>query len=489
MFCRSKHIYRAAGQTKEMISSGESRRGMSRMSSKELWTEWNVRPQTILMPDERDAELGYYYFMAMPVHRHAGIWWGHLAPFLWNDLYASEIAWSRDGWDFQRLPKREQFIVLGPEGAWDHSESCHMQQHPCCGVSSSMKTLGNIARLLALMAVMAGTFGRADDKVKPPPANPAEVAKNAPAKAPPVKPPTEAELRAVITKGLGFLAKEGDEWMTAKNCNSCHHMPELLWSHREAKRRGFAVDPKKFDEWLEWSVERATDKKPGLEEAALMILAMPERPAPELTKLLAAEQKPDGSWSPAGQFSGMQKRGAPDAQASSTRLNLIALATLKEAAPQSDAAHAKAATMLQKKDAPTSMESLVFRTLFARRLGKPEEATALIQDIVKRQRNDGGWSSFLGENMSDVLATGQVLHALQPAAADPAVANAIARAQHWLLQTQREDGSWPIDITHISKQDRSGPAKAKSFKDATDIYIYWGSGWATIGLLQGVPVK
>ncbi len=121
MFCRSKHIYRAPGQTKEMLSSGESRRGMSRMSSKELWAEWNVRPQTILMPDERDAELGYNYFMAMPVHRHAGIWWGHLAPFLWNDLYASEIAWSRDGWSFERLPARQHLIEFGPKGAWDHS--------------------------------------------------------------------------------------------------------------------------------------------------------------------------------------------------------------------------------------------------------------------------------------------------------------------------------------------------------------------------------
>jgi hypothetical protein len=121
MFCRSKHIYRAPGQTREMLSSGESRRGMSRMNSKELWTEWNVRPQTILMPDERDADLGYNYFMAMPVHRHAGIWWGMLAPFLWNDLYASEIAWSRDGWSFERLPMRQHFIEFGPEGAWDHS--------------------------------------------------------------------------------------------------------------------------------------------------------------------------------------------------------------------------------------------------------------------------------------------------------------------------------------------------------------------------------
>lgn len=121
LFCRSKHIYRAAGQTKEMISSGESRRGISRMSSRELWTDWNVRPQTILLPDERDAELGYNYFMAMPVYQHAGIWWGLLAPFLWNDLYASEIAWSRDGWSFERLPARQHLIEFGPKGAWDHS--------------------------------------------------------------------------------------------------------------------------------------------------------------------------------------------------------------------------------------------------------------------------------------------------------------------------------------------------------------------------------
>lgn len=350
------------------------------------------------------------------------------------------------------------------------------------------------ARLLALI-VVAVTVCHADDKAKPPPAkaapatSPAEAAKNAPTKAAPVKPPTEAELRAVITKGLGFLAKEGDQWMTDKNCNSCHHMPELLWSHREARRRGFAVDAKKFDEWLAWSIERATDKKPGLEEAALMILAMPERPAPELTKLLATEQKPDGTWNPAGQFATMQKRGAADALASSTRLSLIALATLKDAAPESDAAHAKASAMLQKKDTPTSMESLVFLAQFARRFGKTEEVNVLMKDIVKQQRGDGGWSSFIGENMSDPLATGQVLYVLQPSASDPPIADAIARAQHWLIKTVRDDGSWPIDITHISKIDRSAPAKAKSFKDATGIYKYWGSSWATIGLLQGVPVK
>lgn len=330
-----------------------------------------------------------------------------------------------------------------------------------------MNALRTPARFLSLMTFAALSLCRAEQQPKP---------------------SAISELRGAIGKGLDFLAKDGEEWMAKKDCNGCHHMPEMLWSHREAKLRGFAVDQKKFDEWLAWAGQRATDKKPGLEQAALMLLAMPERPAPELTKLIADEQKPDGSWKPAGQLADMQKRGASDAQASATRLFLLALATPPSAPPDAEAARTKAAAFLAKKDTPTSMESLVFRTLFARRFSKPEDADVLREQILKQQRGDGGWSSFIGENMSDPLATGQVLYALQPSSSDPRTAGAIARAQQWLLRTQRDDGSWPVDITHISKMDRSAPAKAKSFKDATGIYTYWGCGWATIGLLQSVPV-
>ena len=41
--------------------------------------------------------------------------------------------------------------------------------------------------------------------------------------------------------------------MAEKNCNSCHHLPQVLWNHREAKMRGFTIDEQKFDEWLKWS--------------------------------------------------------------------------------------------------------------------------------------------------------------------------------------------------------------------------------------------
>ena len=330
-----------------------------------------------------------------------------------------------------------------------------------------MNALRTPARFLSLMMFAAISLCRAEEQPKP---------------------PAIAELRGAIGKGLDFLAKDGEEWMAKKDCNGCHHMPEMLWSHREAKLRGFGVDQKKFDDWLAWAVQRATDKKPGLEQAALMLLAVPDRPAPELVKLIADEQKPDGSWKPAGQPSEMQKRGAPDAQASATRLFLVALATPRSTSPDSETARTKAAAFLAKKDAPTSTESLVFRSLYARKFGKPEDADVLREQILKQQRGDGGWSSFIGENMRDPLATGQVLYALQPSSSEPRTAGAIARAQQWLLRTQRDDGSWPIDITHISKMDRSAPAKSKSFKDAAGIYTYWGSGWATIGLLQSVPL-
>ena len=336
-----------------------------------------------------------------------------------------------------------------------------------------MNAYPHLPRLFALLLGIGTMSVRAEEKPKPPA----------------TKPPSEIDLRAVITKGLGFLAKEGEAWMNSKDCNGCHHMPEMLWSHREAKLRGFEVDQAKFDEWVAWADEHSKDKKPGLEMLALMKLAMPDRPAPELTKIILADQKPDGSWNPGGQFAGMQKRGSPDAQASATRLFLLALATPDAAQAEADAARTKASAFLAKKDAPTSMESLVFRTIYARSLGKPEDADTLRAEILKQQRGDGGWSSFIGENMSDPLATGQVLYALQPSFSDPKTAEAIARAQHWLAKTQREDGSWPIDITHISKVDRSAPAKVKSSKDANGIYTYFGSGWATIGLLQGVPVK
>ena len=300
------------------------------------------------------------------------------------------------------------------------------------------------------------------------------------------KKPDEAQLRSTIAKSLVFLDAQADTWMNDRTCNACHTMPELVWSHREAKRRGFAVDQEKFDEFVDWSISRAKKAKGADETTAFMKLAMPEGATPELTKLIVNSQKPDGSWTLGGQFSNMQRREAPEATGNSLRVFLLALGTEKDPSAV-DAARAKAAALLEKNDPPKSVETLIFRALYAQRFGPPEAAVNLRAEILKLQHPDGGWSFMVDETQSDSLATGQALYLLQQSP-EASSAEAIARAQGWLISQQREDGGWSIDITRISRLDRSGPTKTKSFKDATGIYTFWGSAWATIGLVQGFPV-
>ena len=319
--------------------------------------------------------------------------------------------------------------------------------------------------LCALMVAAAFTICHADD----------------------VTPPAEPELRAVITKGMGYLARGSYEWMAQKNWKPCHHMTKVLWHNREARMRGFTIDEGKFNEWLRWSDENKTDIKAGREMTALMKLAMPDKPQPELTKIILEGQKPDGSWMPSGQFLG-QKRVKTESAANSTRIFLLALAAGDADPKVRDEAMAKAAAFLAKDGASTSVETLAYRALFARRLGKPEEVAAILGEIVKLQHADGGWGWQIKEPASDSIATGLALYSLQPAA-DPATTAAISRAQRWLMANQKEDGGWPVDYSKISSTDRSKPEKAKSLKDATMIYSYWGAAWSTLGLLQGVPAK
>lgn len=117
MFCRAKHIYRTFRG--DVLDTGASRR-VARMASKERWTLWDAEPQNILIPDELDAEQGdFNFFYGMPTRYHAGIYWGFLWPFKMNSDIHTELAWSRNGFHFDRMPSRPRMIERGAEGAWD----------------------------------------------------------------------------------------------------------------------------------------------------------------------------------------------------------------------------------------------------------------------------------------------------------------------------------------------------------------------------------
>lgn len=304
--------------------------------------------------------------------------------------------------------------------------------------------------------------------------------------------PAEKDLRAAATKGLGFVAKAGAQWIEDKNCNGCHHLPEMLWSHREAKRRGIAIDDKQYAEWLAWAQPKVQSIAAGREQVAFMTLALPDTPPPEAQKLILGGQLKDGSWKSAGQFASMQRRDTAEAQLHSMRLFLLALASSEGGRKAADEARAKAAAFMTAAAGPkplASSETLAFHALYAHRFDLKDERDAALTQLLKHQREDGGWSWAIDDPQSDALATGEalyVLHELQ----DKRAHEAIHRAQQWLIRAQAADGSWPVDLAWYSKHDRSGETKEKqrSRKAATAIYRDWAAAWGTLGLLHGLPL-
>ncbi|QDT76767.1 hypothetical protein Mal35_01860 [Gimesia maris] len=116
MYCRAKHIYRTFSGA--ILDTGASRR-VARMTGDTLWGEWTSEPQNILIPDQLDAEQQFHFFYGMPVRYHAGIFWGALWPFKMNTDIVTELAFSRDGIQFERLSSRPQLIALGEADRWD----------------------------------------------------------------------------------------------------------------------------------------------------------------------------------------------------------------------------------------------------------------------------------------------------------------------------------------------------------------------------------
>lgn len=304
-------------------------------------------------------------------------------------------------------------------------------------------------------------------------------------------PAAEDDLRHAVAKGLGFIAKAGDVWIEEKNCNGCHHLPELLWSHREAQRRGFAIDQKKYDEWLGWALPKVKSIAAGVEQVAFMALALPQHPPEDAQKLMTDALQKDGSWKPAGQFVA-QRRATDEAKLNFMRLFLLALAGTEGGRKVADEARAKAGTWMaatQMTHPPQSIEAVAFQALYAQKFGLTEERDTARSALLKHQREDGGWSWVIGDPQSDALATGQVLYVLHQLGDMDATKDALTRAQQWLIRTQAEDGSWPVKVGWYSKNDRTDPKKPGSLKAVTGIYSDWAAGWATIALLQGLPVR
>jgi hypothetical protein len=310
--------------------------------------------------------------------------------------------------------------------------------------------------------------------------------------------PTRAEVRGAVERCLPYLVDGGESWIQLRSttnpigCVSCHRVAFMIWSHNEGRRRGLKVDAKQIEEWTEWSLEKmlARGKEGGgLDTMSQMILARdttvrwPDKPAAErkgvdhlqtIWEYIVDRQKPDGSWTPEGQLHSPSEV--------TTRWAIVALAS-RDGGEASSVSRSKAVEYLKRLEPSASTEALLLRLLVERRFGEPARATELRKELRERQLADGGWAYQKSATESDAFATGQVLYALSQEGIDDTDA-AIQGGRHFLIKTQRDDGSWLVPTRAIHSVEG---ISAKRLAKTDPINTYWGSAWATIGLVHTLP--
>ena len=290
----------------------------------------------------------------------------------------------------------------------------------------------------------------------------------------------DSNVHGVIERALPYIEEAGVSWIKKKECASCHRISFMVWAMDEAASDGFEIDRQKLTEWKNWSREALLSKRDedddlvgsrNVEGVSQILWAAQSRPVTDSEKLftlIVSGQSDNGSWKAGGQLPS-QKRPGAETIAVSTAWNALTLGL-----SESDAAaksRRKAFEFLGKPIEAQSTEWFVVRLLLAIQDGNQPQIREFTELLLATQHENGGWG-WLTADPSDALGTGMALYALSSVNTAPSHA-ARVKAISFLCSTQQPDGSWPVKGT---KKTRKG----KVAETAT----YWGTCWATIGLLS-----
>lgn len=211
-----------------------------------------------------------------------------------------------------------------------------------------------------------------------------------------------------------------------------------------------------------------------------------------LVEVMARVQHDDGSWTPGNQFQSMRQWDRETADQSTTMWAAVALAyadpTSGERSPTLKQAIAYQQSRMPR---PDNHEWVATRLLFEKQFGTAEIAAPWRAQLVERQNADGGWG-WTKSAASDPYTTGLVLYALSnrkrttelkaDTEHDADNRRIDASAVAYLIGSQQEDGSWRTDSRTISNAQGEERIAARN-----EIYHYWGTAWAVVGMLETIP--
>jgi Prenyltransferase and squalene oxidase repeat len=318
---------------------------------------------------------------------------------------------------------------------------------------------------------------------------------------------TTPQVHQAVDRATKYLQTESAAWLNTRKCAACHHVPMPLWALNEADRQGYTIDKKYVADTFESLLgtkenllasrifpdpTAPPDPRPqgrGL-NMGLPFLAFAAQTLSSLTegqkqslKLIAEEivkkQQPDGSWE---WFATLRRPPINESQTTDAAWIILALQGQKgpDAPKAQREALAKAIAWLDAAKPSYLHQDTALKVLLGIRAGKPRKALqGPIDELLARQRADGGWSQTVPELKSDAFATGQTLYVLS-LAGFTADRPEIQRGIDFLVATQKPDGSWPM----ISRSTPNGePGSSKLLTPITCA----ASSWATLGLVRLVP--
>lgn len=311
-------------------------------------------------------------------------------------------------------------------------------------------------------------------------------------------------IQAAVEKGLQRIDQGSANYIKNRQCFSCHHQAMSIFSMTSARKRGFAVEPARLRQQVDFTLNTFLPKKeqivkgqaiPGgntMAAYALAALEAVEHPADETTttlvRYLLVRQRPDGSW-PA-LMSRPPSEGSPFTNAA------LALRGLRTYGPARDAegadelrqgvakAYEKGRAWLLKNQPVTTEDKLYHLRGLVYAEAELERIEAARSALLKEQRDDGSWAQ-LPDLAGDAYATGAVLMALRVAGLSATEAP-YQKAVKYLLTTQKEDGSWIVPTRSRPVQtffDNGDPG------DKSQFISFAATNWAVLALLESVPVK
>ena len=300
-------------------------------------------------------------------------------------------------------------------------------------------------------------------------------------------------VRAAVGKSMVLIQQSPLIFFKKAGCVSCHHQSLPAMTVGFARARGFAVDETKARELNETVATMMRARREAMLQAmtdgaghhsiayTLAGMAAQDLPADALTDAMAIHmaegQMTNGYWSTAPD--------RPPVQYSDYTTTALSVWSLRKYAPEGrreefDQRVRRAMNWFTTAGSPAATEEAAFRLLGLGWAGADVSRTVEpMRDLLARQRPDGGWAQ-LPTLESDAYATGQVLSALRLGGGMPPSHSAYQRGLQYLLDTQREDGSW-----HVKSRARPfQPYFESGFPHGKDQWIsICATSWATIALV------